>query len=137
MSCIVKCRHPNGTVYVYEQLGNVWNSAKKMSVPQRRLIGKIDPNSGEVVPTGRRGRPRKNAGQTLAQAASPAPIPEMDGIKDEVSRVKESIADQKERYGALLSQVRNDLAEMQTLKIELKKTEASLDALILAIQPLV
>lgn len=46
------------TTYVYEA-HNYWDKASKTSKSIRRLIGKIDPSTGELVPTGKRGRPKK------------------------------------------------------------------------------
>ena len=47
-----------GTTYVYESRGYYDREAHKTK-HRRRLIGKLNEN-GEVVPTGKRGRPRKN-----------------------------------------------------------------------------
>ena len=135
MSCIVKSRNPNGVTYVYRST-SVWDPVKKMSIPKRQCIGKIDPQSGEVVPTGKRGRRRKDTEQAGELAATERPAIEMDGINDEVGRSNETIADQRRRYQDTLMQVRDDLTQMQALKVELKRSEATLDALIKAIQPL-
>jgi hypothetical protein len=46
--------------YVYES-ESYWDREKKQPRSRRRLVGKVDPETGEVVPTGPRGRPRKGA----------------------------------------------------------------------------
>ena len=43
----------NGVTYVYEVYENHWNKEKKRPESRRRLIGKIDPETGEIVPTSR------------------------------------------------------------------------------------
>ncbi|MCL1913141.1 MAG: hypothetical protein FWG10_04530 [Eubacteriaceae bacterium] len=48
----------NGTTYVYENI-STWNKEKKRCDTKRKLVGKLDPDSGKVVPCNPRGRPRK------------------------------------------------------------------------------
>jgi len=50
----------NGVTYVYEVIENYWDKEKKQSRSKRKLIGKIDPVTGEIVPTSSRGRPKKS-----------------------------------------------------------------------------
>ncbi len=50
----------NGVTYVYEVIENYWDKEKKQSRSKRKLIGKIDPATGEIVPTSSRGRQRKS-----------------------------------------------------------------------------
>ena len=57
---IVKQYHKDtNTTYVYEST-SYWDAEKGQSRSIRRVIGKIDPDTGEIVPTGKRGR-KKNA----------------------------------------------------------------------------
>ncbi len=44
-----KCKK-TGTVYAYENTA-YWDKEKKQSRAKRKLIGKIDPNTGKIVPT--------------------------------------------------------------------------------------
>ena len=56
---IVKQYHKDtDTTYVYES-ESYWDAEKGQSRSKRRVIGKIDPQTGEVVPTGKRGRSKK------------------------------------------------------------------------------
>lgn len=48
-----------GITYVYES-ESYYDSEKKQSRSKRKLIGKIDPETGKIVPTGKRGRPSKH-----------------------------------------------------------------------------
>lgn len=54
-----------GTTYVYES-ESYWDKEKKQPRNKRTLIGKIDKESGEIVPTDGRGRKRKT---TVGKAA--------------------------------------------------------------------
>lgn len=56
---IIRNRQRNGTVYVY-QSDSYWDDAKQKQVTSRKLIGKVDPETGEIVPTGKVGRHRKD-----------------------------------------------------------------------------
>ncbi len=47
-----------GTTYVYESL-SYWDKEKKQPRNKRTLIGKIDEETGETIPTDGRGRKRK------------------------------------------------------------------------------
>lgn len=46
----VKATAPNGTVYVYES-ESYWDKDLKQPRNRRKLIGKIDPDTGEIIPT--------------------------------------------------------------------------------------
>ena len=48
-----------GITYVYES-ESYYDREKQQSRSRRKLIGKIDPETGEMIPTGKRGRPSKN-----------------------------------------------------------------------------
>ena len=60
MAIIRQYRKATDTVYVLEA-ERIYDPEKKQTrYVHRRLIGKVDPSTGEVIPTGKRGRPRKN-----------------------------------------------------------------------------
>lgn len=65
MAIIKQYHKDTDTTYVYEST-SYWDEEKKQSRSKRRVIGKLDPETGEIVPTGRRGRKAKNT------AAAPA-----------------------------------------------------------------
>lgn len=58
MAIIRQYHKDTDTTYVYESI-SYWDPEKKQSRSKRRVIGKLDPVTGEIVPTGKRGRPRK------------------------------------------------------------------------------
>jgi hypothetical protein len=53
----------NGVTYVYENI-STWNKQKQRPDCKRKCIGKIDPATGEIIPTGKR---------ALGKGAQPAP----------------------------------------------------------------
>ena len=55
MAIIKQYHKDTNTTYVYES-ESYWDPELKQSRSQRRCIGKIDPETGEMIPTGKRGR---------------------------------------------------------------------------------
>lgn len=56
---IIKQYHADtDTTYVYEST-SYWDADKRQSRSKRRLLGKLDPETGEIIPTGSRGRKKK------------------------------------------------------------------------------
>ena len=62
---IVKQYHKDtNTTYVYES-ESYWDAEKGQSRSRRRVSGKIDPETGEIIPTGKRGRKKKDPSQDI------------------------------------------------------------------------
>ncbi|MCD8301239.1 MAG: hypothetical protein LUC41_08785 [Clostridiales bacterium] len=102
MSSIVKCRdNRTGVVYVYES-ESYWDKEKKQPRARRKIIGKIDPDTGEIVPTAGRGRKKKDP-ETSSGSASEAEqrIAALEKTNDEL----------------------NELLRQRDLKIELQAQE--------------
>lgn len=57
MAMIKQLDKRSGITYVYEST-SYWDRDKKQPRSKRTLIGRLDPNSGEVVPTDGRGKRR-------------------------------------------------------------------------------
>ena len=68
-SIIKKLNKKTGVTYVYES-ESYWDKEKKQPRSRRKLIGKIDEETGEIVPTGGRGR-RKKRKQAIFQEPFP------------------------------------------------------------------
>ena len=60
MAIITQHNKDTGTTYVYESI-SYWDAEKQQSRSKRRLLGKVDPQTGEIIPTGKRGRKKKEA----------------------------------------------------------------------------
>ena len=68
MAIIKKYNKENGTTYVYESV-SYWDKEKQQPRSKRKLIGKLDPVTGEIVPTNGRGRKAKD--NNLQESSSP------------------------------------------------------------------
>ena len=64
MAIIKKYNKENGTTYVYDSV-SYWDKEKQQPRSKRKLIGKIDPETGEIVPTAGRGRKPKQSGSAV------------------------------------------------------------------------
>lgn len=62
----------SGTTYVYES-ESYWDKEKKQPRSRRKLIGKLDEETGEIIPTGKSGR-KKGSGRKQEENGSPEPI---------------------------------------------------------------
>ena len=95
-SIIKKLNKQTGITYVYES-ESYWDKEKKQPRSKRRLIGKIDEETGDIVPTGTRGKPGKR----------------------ETSGIQENISDPGELEALCIKQagqIRQDEAEISALK---------------------
>lgn len=59
MAIIKQYHKDTNTTYVYESV-SYWDAEKGQSRSKRKVIGKIDPATGEIIPTGKRGRKKKS-----------------------------------------------------------------------------
>ena len=64
MAIIQQYHKDTNTTYVYESI-SYWDAEKGQSRSKRKCIGKINPVTGEMVPTGRRGRKKKEESSQL------------------------------------------------------------------------
>ena len=90
---IVKQYHPaSNTTYVYESF-SFWDPEKKQSRAKRRLIGKLDPDTGEIVPTGKPGRP-KNTSAAAKRSSKDQPSEksaDLDGKDEQILQLRQTI----------------------------------------------
>ncbi|WP_406038507.1 hypothetical protein [Succinimonas sp.] len=73
-----QCRSYNRRMnvwYVYE-VDYVWDEAKQKKVQRRKCVGKIDPETDQVIPNGKRGPARVTPGDSSPSAAGSLPEPE-------------------------------------------------------------
>lgn len=79
---IIKQYHADTDVtYVYEST-SYWDAEKKQSRSKRKLLGKLDPVTGEIIPTGTRGRKKKEAAENV-------PAPSGSASKEAEARIRE------------------------------------------------
>ena len=58
MAIIKQYHKDTDTTYVYDSV-SYWDVEKGQSRSKRKLLGKLDPATGEIIPTGQRGRKKK------------------------------------------------------------------------------
>ena len=75
-----------GITYAYESKA-VWDKEKKQSRAKRRLIGRVDPETGEIIPTDGRGRKRSPYydPETAPKNETPRTVKE---LREEVLRLR-------------------------------------------------
>lgn len=100
----------SGITYVYEQT-STWNPELGRPDNVRKLVGKIDPVTGEIVPTGKRGRPKKE--KTVQ--VEPVQTTAAEG------------PDYKSMYETAQVGLKRAEAELQAEKEKVKKLEARLE----------
>ena len=90
-----------GITYVYSS-ESYWDKDLKAPRNRKKLIGKIDKETGEVVPTGKRGRKPKNAacsqeGTDYKALYEEAKEQDIQALRSELSELKASLkqADQR------------------------------------------
>jgi len=98
MSIVKVFNKKAGVTYVYES-ESYWDKEKQQPRNRRTLIGKIDPATGEIVPTGKPGR--KAASVSVGAASDNPEYAALVSLLDERGR---EIATLKERVHELESQ---------------------------------
>lgn len=74
MSIVKYKNKKSGTTYVYES-ESYWDKEKKQPRSRRKLIGKLDDVTGEIIPTGKSGR-RREFSELEDKSLDPEPITE-------------------------------------------------------------
>ncbi len=69
-SIIKKLNKQTGVTYVYES-ESYWDKEKKQPRSKRKLIGKIDEETGEIVPTGGKGNRKKKNTSDISENLPP------------------------------------------------------------------
>jgi len=115
MAIIKQYHKDTDTTYVYESI-SYWDPEKKQSRSRRKCIGKIDPVTGEMIPTGKRGRKPK--------AESPAANDEK--LQEMTSRYEQAAAEAA-ALTAEVSKLQNEITDLRRqnkkLRLVLEKAE--------------
>ena len=94
---IVKYKNQSGVTYAYEQTSS-YDSERKQSRPVRKYLGRVDPETGEIIPTtGKRGRPPKKTAESKLENQEPdykalfeKKCLETERLQKELAKVKET-----------------------------------------------
>lgn len=89
----------SGITYAYESI-SYWDKEKKMSRCKRKLIGRVDPETGEIVPTD--GRNRRNS-------------PYQKPVETEESKIRDEIKSMK------LSELKKEVVRLRLENRRLEK----------------
>ena len=106
MSIVKYFNKKTGVTYVYES-ESYWDKEKKQPRNRRKMIGKIDPVTGEIVPAGRKGRPKKE--------------------KDPDTESRE-LAELQNQLNACREELRKTQLQLDLQNMKVKKLEALLKA---------
>lgn len=111
MAIIKQYHKDTDTTYVYEST-SYWDAEKQQSRSKRKLLGKVDPVTGEIIPTGTRGRKKKETPDTSAA--------ETETLQDEknllIQELTISLSQKNQQISALElenQKLRNALAKIQ------------------------
>ena len=110
MSLVRSKDNRTGITYVYES-ESYWDKEKQQPRARRKLIGKIDEATGEIVPTDGRGRKRKNR-QKESQAAAETLTETPDGFSIQLEQKDALITQLTEENRQLKSEVESLLNEL-------------------------
>lgn len=106
MAIIKQYHKDTNTTYVYEST-SYWDTEKQQSRSKRRVIGKLDPVTGEVIPTGKRGRKKGSASEmTNAQETNHSVQPLDDVIQEQLRQHQIEISTLKEQVSSLTNENR-------------------------------
>lgn len=115
----------NGTTYLYEST-SYYDAEKKQSRSKRKLLGKIDEETGELVPTGKRGRkkqdtqaPKSGKKKSEKDSGNPSENSTASDIEKEFS---DRIETQEKEI--ILLKKRIDILEAENEKLRLEHREA-------------
>jgi hypothetical protein len=109
---IVKYKNQSGIEYAYEQI-SVYDAERKQSRPVKKYLGRVDPETGEIIKTtGKRGRPPKDpekkgkgagsAGENDYRALYDMKNREVESLKKELSKT----AEERDRLSVQLSELK-------------------------------
>ncbi len=117
-SIIKKLDKQTGVTYVYES-ESYWDKEKKQPRSKRKLIGKIDEQTGEIVPTGgRKGRKRNELTQIPQTACTDG-----NALKALCAEQAEELCRKEEEISALKKQILELTLSVSEYKRRLLKIE--------------
>lgn len=109
----------NDTTYVYEVIENYWDKEKKQPRSKRKLIGKIDPTTGEIIPTKPRAKSKSSDDIDYKKLCI--------SLKKEIEQKDKRISELENIVKIYLSEERDFLQETEiSIKNRLQKTDSIL-----------
>ena len=102
------------TYYAYDTTYE-WDEKAQKKVQRKKCIGKYDPLTGEIIPTGKRGRPLKQAVPQDVRNERNADVLRLDDILSKANDLSARI----DAMDALLSKASEDLRQLRSFTDEL------------------
>lgn len=100
MSIIKQYHKDTDTTYVYEST-SYWDPEKKQARSSRKCIGKLDPETGKIVPTGKRGRKKESGTSNADNEVNTKLTQQLDKAKADITSLKAQNADLSEKVKIL------------------------------------
>ena len=126
MGIVKSYQKKTDTTYVYESEA-YWDPEKKQSRSKRRLIGKIDKETGEVVPTGKRGRKKRSSVSPETAESDRRSGNDITPDEGQVQRLEAVIEEQKAEIINLKTQVDSLRKENHKLLAETREAKKQAD----------
>ena len=110
MSIVKNKDKRTGITYVYES-ESYWDKEKQQPRSHRKLIGKLDETTGEIIPTDGRGRKRNQhkTGQeqntTLSNYSAQKADEKVKELQDEITSLKNEIKELKKEKNLIKNQL--------------------------------
>lgn len=122
---IVKYKNQSGVTYAYEQT-SVYNAEKKQSRPVRKYLGRVDPETGEIISTkGKLGRPKQTTTAAAEKAGTKdyktlyeSKCTELEKVAKDLLKAnvqKEQLAKQVQELKSVLSSIRTQVMSVKEL----------------------
>ena len=104
MAIIKQYHKDTNTTYVYES-ESYWDPELKQSRSRRTCIGKIDPKTGEMIPTGKRGRKKTKIDPQTGNEEYTKILSQYEAVKKENLALNERIQSLEKELSATAKQL--------------------------------
>ena len=113
---IIKYANQSGVVYAYESISE-WDPEKKQSRSKRKCLGRVDPDTGDIIPTsGRRGRPPKEKkDQSPVDAENAALAEALKKLRTDYEECKKKnleLAAENKKLKSILAKIKKDVSDI-------------------------
>ena len=107
MSCIVyQTDHKTGTKYAYESV-SYWDKEKQQPRSKRKYLGKVDPETGEIISKKERGPHSADDGSPDEVDAIKKLNEQLDQKDDEIHALRQEIEQLNKKYDRLAQSIAN------------------------------
>ena len=112
---ILKYANQSGVVYAYESVSE-WDPQKKQSRSKRKCLGRVDPDTGEIIPTsGKRGRPSKKTKHPSTDFEYSELMAAFDKLKADHEAAKRQnleLLQENKKLRLILSRIKKDVSDI-------------------------